>query len=354
MLTAAGLATRAVGNVGTPLIEAALDPTLDVLAVELSSFQLHFTHTMAVQAGAVLNVAADHLDWHGSFDNYASDKGRIFARAATACVYNTADATTEALVRSADVADGALAAGFTLGVPGPGCLGVVEDVLVDRAFHAPHDSIDRIHSAAELATFADLAHLSPGTQVPPAHIVANALAAAALARAHGIPAAAVRDGLLAFKPGEHRIATVATIGGIAYVNDSKATNAHAAAASLGAYPQGSVVWICGGLAKGAVFDDLVASRADRLKAAVVIGQDHTPFTEALSRHAPNVPVTCIDAGDNETVMLRAVAAAQVLASSGDTVLLAPAGASQDQFRSYAQRGEAFAAAVDAVKSLASV
>ncbi|WP_418277211.1 UDP-N-acetylmuramoyl-L-alanine--D-glutamate ligase [Isoptericola jiangsuensis] len=343
ILTAAGLRTAAVGNVGTPVLQAAPDPSLDVLAVELSSFQLHHTSTMAVRAGAVLNVAADHLDWHGTADAYAADKGRIYAGAEVACVYNVADAVTERLVRDADVAEGALAVGFTLGAPGPGQVGLVEDVLVDRAFHAPPDARDRSRTAAELGTLDDLAHLGP--QGAPPHMVADALAAAALARAHGVEARAVRDGLRAFRPDAHRAAVVRTLDDVTYVDDSKATNAHAAAASLAACAPGSAVWIVGGLAKGARFDDLVASRADRLAAAVVIGVDPTPFTDALARHAPEIPVRVVDAGDTGTVMRRAVATARQLAREGDTVLLAPAGASMDQFTSYAARGEAFARAV---------
>jgi UDP-N-acetylmuramoylalanine--D-glutamate ligase len=347
ILAAAGLRTRAVGNVGRPLVEAALDPELDVLAVELSSFQLHFTHTTAFRAGAVLNVAADHLDWHGTLDAYAADKGRVYERAEVACVYNVADPRTEHLVREADVAEGARATGFTLGTPGPGMLGLVEDVLVDRAFHAPAGARDRQGYAAELGTLADLAHLAPGGDAAalPPHVVADALAAAALARAHGVPARAVRDGLRAYRPGEHRIQRVGLVDGVAYVDDSKATNAHAASASLAAFAPGTVVWVVGGLAKGATFDDLVAARADRLRAAVVIGVEQAPFTDALARHAPAIPVHAVDPGDTGTVMHRAVAAARSLARPGDTVLLAPAGASQDQFRSYAHRGEAFAAAV---------
>ncbi|GAB3169575.1 UDP-N-acetylmuramoyl-L-alanine--D-glutamate ligase [Myceligenerans halotolerans] len=344
ILTSAGLRSAAVGNVGRPLIEAALDPELDVLAVELSSFQLHHTHTMAVQAAAVLNIAPDHLDWHGSLDAYAADKGRIYERAQVACVYNTTDRRTEDLVRAADVGEGARAVGFVAGVPRPGDVGLVEDVLVDRAFHLAADDPARHGSAAELGTLADLAHLAGGS-TPPAHLVANALAAAALARAHGVPAAAVRDGLRAFAPGDHRIQRVAEIGDVAYVNDSKATNAHAAAASLAGFPHGTVVWVAGGLAKGADFDELVATRADRLRAAVVIGADAAPITGALARHAPQIPVVRIDPGDTGTVMRRAVSAARGLARAGDTVLLAPAGASMDQFASYAARGEAFAAAV---------
>ncbi|SKC79469.1 UDP-N-acetylmuramoyl-L-alanine--D-glutamate ligase [Krasilnikoviella flava] len=345
ILAAAGLRMAAVGNVGTPVVEAAQDPTLDVLAVELSSFQLHHTLTTSFEAAAVLNVAADHLDWHGSLEAYAADKGRVYARAQLACVYNTADPRTEQLVRDADVTEGARAVGFTLGAPGPGQLGVVEDVLVDRAFHTGSSVRDRQRTAAELGTLADLAHLAPAGAPAPAHVVANALAAAALARAHGVPAAAVRDGLRAFRPGAHRIARVRELDGVAWVDDSKATNAHAAAASLGAYGAGTVVWVAGGLAKGASFDALVAGRADRLRAAVLIGVDPEPIRGALARHAPEVPVVVVDPGDTGSVMRRAVAAARDLAEPGDTVLLAPAGASMDQFASYAQRGEAFATAV---------
>ncbi|MCF4123315.1 UDP-N-acetylmuramoyl-L-alanine--D-glutamate ligase [Antribacter sp. KLBMP9083] len=357
ILRAAGLRSAAVGNVGRSLVEAALDPGLDVLAVELSSFQLHFTHTMSVEAGAVLNIAPDHLDWHGTLDAYAADKGRIYERAQVACVYSVADARTEELVREADVQEGARAVGFVVGVPGPGDLGLIEDVLVDRAFHAPADDPDRRSHAAELATLADLEHLAGPADEPDergqagrrrvvaGHVVADALAAAALARAHGVSARAVRDGLRAFRPGDHRIQQVRVLDGVAYVDDSKATNAHAAAASLAAYAHGTVVWVAGGLAKGATFDDLVRSRADRLRAAVVIGADPGPLADTLARHAPQVPVVVVDPGDTESVMRRAVDRARDLAQPGDTVLLAPAGASQDQFRSYAHRGEVFAEAV---------
>lgn len=347
ILTAAGRRAAAVGNVGTPVVTAALDPTLDVLAVELSSFQLHATHTTSMQAAAVLNVAPDHLDWHGSIDAYAAAKGRVYERAQVACVYSTADPRTEALVREADVVEGAVAVGFTLGAPGPGQVGLVEDVLVDRAFHAAADDPRRRTHAAELATLADLAHLGGADGAPP-HVVANALAAAALARAHGVEARAVRDGLRAFRPGAHRIAQVARVDGVAWVDDSKATNAHAASASLAAFPAGTVVWVAGGLAKGATFDDLVAARADRLRGVVLIGVDQEPIAGALARHAPDIPVVAVDPGDTGTVMRRAVEQARVLARPGDTVLLAPAGASMDQFRSYAQRGEAFAEAVRAL------
>ncbi len=346
ILTAAGRTSAAVGNVGTPVVLAATDPAYDVLAVELSSFQLHFTHSMSAQAAAVLNVAADHLDWHGSLDAYAADKGRVYERAQVACVYNLADPTTERLVREADVVDGALAVGFTTGTPLVGQVGLVEDVLVDRGF-----SRLRHTHAAELGTLADLARLAgPDGTVPP-HVVADALAAAALALAHGVEPTAVRDGLRAFTPGEHRIETVATVDGVAYVDDSKATNAHAAAASLGAFEPGSVVWVAGGLAKGARFDDLVRARRDRLRAVVLIGVDREPLRDALARHAPDVPVVEVDPGETEAVMTRAVQeAARLAAGAGGpvTVLLAPACASMDQFASYAARGSEFTAAARAL------
>ena len=347
ILTAAGRRALAVGNVGTPIVHAATDTTLDVLAVELSSFQLHFTHSMSAQAAAVLNVAADHLDWHGSFDAYAADKARIFERAQVACVYNAADPRTEQMVRDADVVDGAVAVGFTLGTPGVGQVGLVEDVLVDRGFAR----LRHTH-AAELGTLDDLRALAGPDGTVPRHVVADALAAAALALAHGVDPSAVRDGLRAYAPGGHRIETVVTEPGpIAWVDDSKATNAHAAAASLAAFEPGSVVWVAGGLAKGTRFDELVQARRDRLRAVVLIGVDREPLRDALARHAPDVPVVEIEPGDTEDVMTSAVAAARALARAAapaaTTVLLAPACASMDQFASYAARGDAFAAAARA-------
>ena len=347
ILRAADRRTLAVGNVGTPVVLAATDPTLEVLAVELSSFQLHHTHSMSAQAAAVLNVAPDHLDWHGSLDAYAADKGRILERAQVACVYDVSDPVTEGLVREAEVVDGCVAVGFTLGTPGVGQVGLVEDVLVDRGFAR----LRHTH-AAELGTLADLAQLAgPGGVVPP-HVVRNALAAAALALAHGVDPVHVRGGLRAFAPGAHRIVTVGRLDDVAYVDDSKATNAHAASASLAAFEPGSVVWVAGGLAKGAEFDELVRTRRDRLRGVVLIGVDRAPLRDALARHAPDVPVIEVDAGDTGPVMTRAVDNARRLAAGAPsgvpvTVLLAPACASMDQFTSYAARGDAFAAAVGA-------
>jgi len=349
ILGAAGLRALAVGNVGTPVVEAVQDPATDVFAVELSSFQLHFTHSMAARAAAVLNVAPDHLDWHGSLDGYARDKGRIFERAEVACVYSVADPRTRELVEEAEVAEGARAVGITLGTPGPGELGIIDGLLVDRSFHAAMDQPGRHDSAAELGSLTDLAHLAgPDGRLAP-HVASNALTAAALARAHGASPADVRAGLRAYAPGAHRIEAVASIDGVSYVDDSKATNAHAAAASLAAFAPGSVVWVAGGLAKGADFDELVASRRDRLRAVVVIGQDASELTGVLRRHAADVPTSRIDPGETDQVMPRALDAARRFAQPGDTVLLAPAGASMDQFRSYAHRGEEFARAVRALR-----
>ena len=340
MLRAAGLRAEAAGNVGTPLVEVVQHPEpYDVLAVELSSFQLHWlgpdrARSLAAKASAVLNIAPDHIDWHGSLDAYSRAKGEIYQRTEVACVYNVQDPLTEHLVRAADVQDGCVAAGFTLGIPAPGMLGVVDDVLADRAF------VPQLHtSAAELGTLADVQGDAP-TLAP--HQVANALAAAALARAHGVPPAAVRNGLRGFVPDPHRIAHVAEIGHVAYVDDSKATNPHAAAAALSAYER--VVWVAGGLLKGAEVDDLVRTNASRLRAAVLLGQDRAVIAQAIARHAPDVPVVVVDSAETG-VMDHIVQAAAALAEPGDTVLLSPAAASMDMFRDYAERGEEFAAAV---------
>ncbi|CUR54017.1 UDP-N-acetylmuramoylalanine--D-glutamate ligase [metagenome] len=335
ILKAAGLRSVAVGNVGLPIVEAVMDPEpYDVFAVELSSFQLHYASSLSCESAAVLNVAEDHLDWYASMAQYAADKGRIYERVQRACVYNVQDPATERLVREADVIDGARAVGFTLGMPAVGMVGLVEDILADRAFIE-----QRSTSAAELCTIGELASPAP-------HFVANALAAAALARSHGVDPVAVRDGLRSFRPDGHRIATVAQSDQVTWVNDSKATNPHAAQSSLQAYDP--VVWIAGGLAKGARFDALVEAVRDRLRGVVLLGADRAVIASALSRHAPDVPVIVVDAGETEprrTTMDRVVAAAADLAQPGDTVLLAPGCASMDMFANYGERGDEFAAAV---------
>jgi UDP-N-acetylmuramoylalanine--D-glutamate ligase len=343
MLQAAGQRVATVGNVGRPVVEAVCDPEpVDVFAVELSSFQLHWTHSVSPLASACLNLAPDHLDWYTGDDGYrqyAADKGRVFERTQVACVYNVQDPATEQMVRDADVVEGARAIGFTLGIPAVGQLGVVDDVLCDRAF-VPNRRTD----AAELLTLGELQGDAPALAP---HTVANALAAAALARAYGVPPAAVRAGLMGFHADHHRIAHVAVVAGVGYVDDSKATNPHAAAASLAAFE--NVVWVAGGLLKGADVDELVRTHASRLRGAVLIGRDRAAIAEAMARHAPDVPVVDVPSTDTG-VMDQVVEHAHALARPGDTVLLAPAAASMDMFRDYAQRGEEFAAAVHRLAS----
>jgi UDP-N-acetylmuramoylalanine--D-glutamate ligase len=335
MLRAAGLRACSAGNVGTPIIEAVLHPDpFDVIAVELSSFQLHWSSSISPLASACLNIAPDHLDWHGSLDAYRSAKGKVYERTQVACVYNVQDPVTEELVRQAEVVEGARAVGFTLGVPARSMVGLVDEILADRAFVEQRD-----RSAAELGTLGDI---GGGGSTPPPHLVQNALAAAALARAAGVPPVAVREGLRAFTPEPHRIADVAVVDDVRFVDDSKATNPHAARASVLGYER--VVWVAGGLLKGADVDELVKDVAPRLRAVVLIGADRDRIAQALRRHAPDVRV--IEVSATETgVMDLVVAQALEAALPGDVVLLAPAAASMDMFVDYGARGDAFAAAV---------
>ena len=335
MLAASGRRTAAVGNIGVSLVEAVTSGIpFDALAIEVGAPQLPFLFSASPLASVCLNVAPDHLDHFGSLPAYMAAKGRVYNLTQKACIYNVADPATEKMVEEAEVVEGCRAVGFTLGAPRVSMLGVVDDVLVDRAFIH-----NRSTHAQELATIADV---QPGAP----HQVANALAAAALARACGVSPAAVRDGLRAFIPAAHRIAEVATISGVRYIDDSKATNGHAAATSLKAYD--SVVWIAGGLAKGQQFDDLVEDNAGRLRGAVLLGQDRKVIRQALARHAPEVPV--LEVAETDTgAMTSVVRLASGMARPGDTVLLAPGCASWDMFRDYAARGEAFAAAVNALE-----
>ncbi len=351
MLEAAGRRAVLCGNIGDPVLDL-LDQPAEVLAVELSSFQLHWAPSLRPDAGVVLNVAEDHLDWHGSMEAYAQAKARaLTGRVAVGGLDDPAAA------RLLEASPAPVRVGFRLGEPGPGEVGVRDGVLVDNAFGRGLvlAGTDRIAGAGPVG-------------------VLVALAAACLARAVDVPAAPIAAALAAFRVGRHRAEVVAVADGITYVDDSKATNPHAAQASISAYPR--VVWVAGGLLKGASPDGMVAAIGDRLVGAVLIGRDRTVVGNALARHAPDVPVVELVTGEDpgvveksevvgsgiarvtrvihrghrplaDAVMTAVVDAARGLARPGDTVLLAPAGASFDQFGGYGHRGDSFAAAVRA-------
>ncbi len=329
ILRAAGHRTVAAGNVGRPLIEVVLDPDpYDVVAVELSSFQLHWSSELTPHVGAVLNIAEDHLDWHGSMEAYVAAKTAIWRRGSEG-VYNAEDTLV------AGLAEATLSCPhpFTTGEPAFGGFGVADGAVIDQMTNGKTDT--------RLVEIADLAVSGP-------HNVANAVAAAAATRVFGlsggydVPVGAVGEGLRSYRPGRHRNDVVGQAGGVTWVDDSKATNPHAAAASLSAYP--SVVWIAGGLLKGADVDPLVAEQHHRLRGVVLIGRDRAQIAQALARHAPDVPLVTV-VTDETSGMDEAVQAAAELAQPGDTVLLAPAAASMDMFRDYAERGDRYAAAV---------
>lgn len=330
MLKAAGLRSVAAGNIGHSLISVVMHDELDVIAVEVGAPQLPFVESMSPLASVCLNIADDHIDHFGSFQDYVAAKAKIYERTQIAAVFNADDPATIRMVENADVIEGCRAIGFTLSIPDISMLGVVEEFLVDRAFLD-----DRHRSAQELANIDDVQPNAP-------HNIANALAAAALARAFGVTASAIKLGLEQFEPAGHRIAHVATINGVTYIDDSKATNTHAALTSLRAYP--SVVWIAGGMSKGQDFDELIAEAGAKMRGVVLLGVDRGVIAEGLARHAPQVPVKVIERNDTEA-MVEIVAAARALAQPGDTVLLAPGCASWDMFRDYAQRGDLFAEAV---------
>ncbi len=326
VLRAGGRHVTACGNIGWPVLEAVLAGTgtdaderpQDVIAVELSSFQLHWAPGIRPAAGVVLNLSEDHLDWHGSMAAYGAAKARaLTGRIALAVIDDPGAAGLLAKSPAGRVVP------ILGGRPFPGSLGVRQKMLVDNAFGA-----DVIMPAADVRPAGE-------------HNVTNALAAAGLALSAGVTGAAVADGLRAFAPGGHRNVLVAEHGGVAYYDDSKATNPHAALASLQAYPR--VVWVAGGQLKGAAVDDLVRRISGRLAGVVLLGVDAPVIAAALSRHAPDVPVQLVP-GKDDDVMRTVVRAAARMAAPGDVVLLAPAAASLDMYRSYAARGDAFAQA----------
>jgi len=319
MLSASGLRTVAAGNVGTPLIDAVLSaPVPEALVVELSSFQLRFTQTLRLAAGVWLNFAPDHLDWHADLPSYAAAKARVWAN-------QTADDWS---VYAADdpvvAANAAHAAGtpvpFTLGRAAPGGLGVEAGVAVSR--------IPGLEGGLWRAA---------ALRLPGRHNLGNALAASALALALGGHPAAMARAIAAFRAGPHRLTSVGEIRGVSFVDDSKATNPHAAARALASYQR--VVWLAGGRNKGLDFDELAVGARSRLVGVVLLGEAAGELEEALERAGYDGPVARA-ASIGEAVMV-----GLGLAEPGDTVLLAPACASFDMFSSYAERGDAFTAAV---------
>jgi UDP-N-acetylmuramoylalanine--D-glutamate ligase len=332
-LRAGGLHAVACGNVGKTVIECVdSKEAYDVLVLELSSFQLHWLRRAEFVASAILNIADDHTDWHGNFENYAQSKLSILDRSVVA-ILNGDD--KEVVGRTTHWNGRKVF--YSLDTPGPGEIGIVEELLIDRAF---------VVDPQEAAMFAEIGEIVP--TVP--HNVSNALAAAGLARTVGVGHEAIRSALTAFRPGSHRIEVVAEADGITWIDDSKATNPHAATASI--LSALSVIWIAGGLAKGADVNALVARAHPRMKLALLIGTDRDLFEAALREHAPHVQVIAMDppadyqrGGESNSFMDAIVATAQSHAVAGDTVLLAPACASMDQFLSYADRGDRFAQAV---------
>lgn len=334
ILLADNRASEAVGNIGTPPGEALLaDPRRDVLAAEVSSFQLHWAPDFAPDAGCVLNLADDHLDWHGSFENYAGDKARSLTGDVAVLALDDpavlAQAARQGLVtgerRAFTVADPvtvAAAADLT-------GLTVVTGVRGGRIIEVDTTS----------GTVTDLA---PATGISPAGPagVADAAAAAALARATGVSADAVAAGLASFTVAAHRGQVVAETDGITWVDNSKATNPHAAEAALRGLSD--VIWVAGGQLKGAAVTDLVAQVAPSLNAAVLLGVDRGVLADALATAAPDLPVTVVDETDPTEAMRAVVDAARRAARPGDTVVLAPAAASLDMYPGMSRRGDLFA------------
>jgi UDP-N-acetylmuramoylalanine--D-glutamate ligase len=318
------------------VLDAVRDPQgWEFLVIELSSFQLHYLNRLAPRVSAILNIAEDHIDWHGSFEEYAAAKGKVFEGTTGAIIYNGEDRKTAELARNADVAsEDVLAAAFTRSMPADLQVGFIEEFLIDRAFYG--------YRAAELPELASLEDIQQIGVVTP-HLLANVSAAAAIARACDVDAASIKAAIQSFKLDKHRIEFVSEFAGVKWFDDSKATNAHAADASLKSFE--NVVWIVGGLLKGVEISPLIEQNSSRLRAAVVIGRERSEILEALGKWAPQCQVIEISDEENDKVMRRAVSEASHLAQAGDVVLLAPAAASMDQFKDYADRGNQFSSAV---------
>jgi UDP-N-acetylmuramoylalanine--D-glutamate ligase len=312
MLAAGGRRALAAGNIGRPLLDAVHDD-VDVVVAEVSSFQLRFTETFRPRVAVLLNVAEDHLDWHPSFKDYVAAKARIFANQAgeDLLVFNADDEAVAEVAASAP----ARSVAFTLeGTAGAWRL---QD---DRLVHP---------DGTALIAAGDLARNGP-------HDIANALAAAAAAADFGVADDALRAVLTSFSGLPHRVTPVGQSGGVTFVDDSKATNPHAALAALAGFD--SVVLLAGGRNKGLDLG-VLRQEAGRIRAVVAIGE---AAGEVEACFAGLRPVR--RAGS----MAEAVRLGAELAEPGDTVLLSPACASFDWYSGYAARGEDFVRQVEAL------
>ena len=278
-----------------------------------------------------MNLAPDHIDWHGSEQAYFAAKAKVYQGTELAIVYNAADAKTLEAAEAADVVEGCRAVAFTTGMPSVSMVGYVEEYLVDRAFIS-----DRYAAALEIAEESDLEAIG----VLSDHLRANVAAATALVRALDVAPEVIKQAISSFELSPHRIQKVLQHAGVLFIDDSKATNAHAANASLSSFD--SIVWIVGGLLKGVDPTPLLLEHGSKLKAAVVIGADTHELEGLFANLLPNLPLKVIS---GESVMEQAVGSALQFAGPGDTVLLAPAAASMDQFQDYADRGNQFQAEV---------
>ena len=320
MLVESGINAKACGNVGFTAIEAVVKSNADILALELSSFQLEWSNLAHFESAAILNIAEDHIDWHQSFENYLAAKLKI-SELADLVILNKDD---QHLAKSGKNISKPIT-WISLQVPSKGEIGLVENIIVDRAF---------IKGDAE-ALF-ELGDVTPSV----GHNVSNAMAAAALARSVGAKPDAIAQGLRNFKLDHHRLEVVHKNSGITFINDSKATNPHAAIAAL--YSQMESIWIAGGLAKGAAMDELAQRCKSRIKAAILIGSDAPIIKAALLKQSPNLAIYTTDLSlKGIDVMHSVMSIVKEIAVSGDVVLLAPACASMDQFKNYADRGESF-------------
>lgn len=349
ILKAAGVDAVQTGNVGYPVAKAVVEDR-DVLVVELSSFQLANVTTVAPWASICLNIDVDHLDWHGSVEEYRRAKARVYERCQAALFAFADDPTTMEMARDAKRGEHAAIVPLSFTEVDEGEIGIENGLLIDRA-SLPIEAPDRTRVIADLTEVPLLRGPLASQDGKGSPLVRDALAAAALAVSIGVEGEDIVTGLTEFQAAPHRFALIPSNDNKTWVDDSKATNTHAAAAALANVAPGSTVWIVGGDAKGQDLEPLIERAAKVVKAAVVIGAEQQALLDIFASAAPNLQVVPVPGkGDLEEWMEEVVRACNRLSQPGDTVLLAPACASWDQFASYSQRGNIFREAVQRIGS----
>jgi UDP-N-acetylmuramoylalanine--D-glutamate ligase len=317
---------------GNSIMDAVLDPDLDFVLLEVSSFELQFAYSFSFDVSVILNIDEDHINWHGSSKEYATVKTKIFNNTVKSCIFNADDKLVDQAVQDAEVIEGARAIGFTHHSPGRSQIGQVGGILTDRAFYEDNSDPLRYLYANEIADLNKYEMLKAGVGGLAAYLLEDIAAATAIAKTYDIQASEIELALERFRlphssnelvyKRELRDESKYGIGAIYYVDDTNSNNPHSTEVVIKTYPPQSVVWIAGGYTKGIDYDLFTTRISPYISSAIVICEENNAIWKSLRRHALEIPAYRIDP-NSENVLIQALDKANELVFENQTILLSP-------------------------------